>query len=202
MPSLGSDTSSVTLKSTDVLGNSQPTSPVATSPVVSRSVPLPEEQRNPWLALRDDGPSRAAQKKHEVVVGKESAGAEKSKNKLRKRVKKREEEKEKAQEEASVEISMANVMTLGAANTNAEAGPSKLQPKAKATQRAKPVQVQVPEDDDDDVHSEAEEQERALQLKGKGRGKGVKAFEQRDLVARAFAGDNVIQVRAQGNCVS
>ena len=29
---------------------------------------------------------------------------------------------------------------------------------------------------------------------GKGKSKGVKAFKQRDLVARAFAGDNVVQV--------
>ncbi|KIP03917.1 hypothetical protein PHLGIDRAFT_25886 [Phlebiopsis gigantea 11061_1 CR5-6] len=197
MPSLGSDTSSVTLRSTDVLVNSQPTSPVVASPIVSRSAPLPEAQCNPWLAPRDDGPNRAAQKKHEVVVGKESAGADKSKNKLRKRVKKREEEKEKAKEEASVEISMASVMTLGAASANAEAGPSKVQPKLKTVQRTESTPAQAPEDDGEEVHSEAEDQERALRLKSTGRGKGVKAFEQRELVARAFAGDNVIQEFAE-----
>jgi U3 small nucleolar RNA-associated protein 14 len=43
-------------------------------------------------------------------------------------------------------------------------------------------------------------QEQALRLKGMMKGKGkagkaaVMAFEQRDLVARAFAGDNVVRV--------
>jgi U3 small nucleolar RNA-associated protein 14 len=53
--------------------------------------------------------------------------------------------------------------------------------------------VEAPSDDSD-AHSEIEEQEKALSQKGKGKSKGVKAFEQRDLVARAFAGDNVVQV--------
>jgi len=53
--------------------------------------------------------------------------------------------------------------------------------------------VEAPSDDSDS-HSEIEEQEKALSQKGKGKSKGVKAFEQRDLVARAFAGDNVVQV--------
>ena len=42
--------------------------------------------------------------------------------------------------------------------------------------------------------SEIEAQEMDLNQKGKGKSKGVKAFEQRELVARAFAGDNVVQV--------
>lgn len=123
-------------------------------------------------------------------MNKDSAGAEKSKNKLRKRVKKREDEKEKAKEEASVDISMSNVMTLG--TLNAQAGPSNLQPTTEYPSRSKAAKAN---EDDQEVHSETEEQERALESKGKGRGKGVKAFEQRDLVARAFAGDNVMRVR-------
>ena len=46
-----------------------------------------------------------------------------------------------------------------------------------------------------DSNSGTEEQEKALSRKGKGKSKGVKVFEQRVLVARAFAGDNVVQVR-------
>ncbi|KIM82209.1 hypothetical protein PILCRDRAFT_820590 [Piloderma croceum F 1598] len=52
--------------------------------------------------------------------------------------------------------------------------------------------VEAPSDDSDS-DSEIEEQEKALSQKGKGKSKGVKSFEQRDLVARAFAGDNVVQ---------
>ncbi|GJE97818.1 Utp14 domain-containing protein [Phanerochaete sordida] len=193
LPSLASDTSSVTLKSTDLAGDghadsSMPASP--TSPLSQRPT-VPQEPANPWLATPEDGPSRGGQKKHEVVVGKNSKGAEKSKAKLRKRVRQREEEKEKAREEAAVEISMTDVMTIGAgAAQNAEAGPSK---PAKSKQPQKKASAQASaEADDDDVHSEVEEQER-LAAKGKGRAKGVKAFEQRELVARAFAGDNVMQ---------
>ncbi|KAH7923802.1 Utp14-domain-containing protein [Leucogyrophana mollusca] len=53
--------------------------------------------------------------------------------------------------------------------------------------------------DDSDVPSEVEEQEREMERgrrgagTAKGTGKGAKAFEQRDLVALAFAGDNVVQ---------
>ncbi|KAG6901574.1 hypothetical protein C0995_010342 [Termitomyces sp. Mi166 len=46
--------------------------------------------------------------------------------------------------------------------------------------------------DDDDGNSEVEAQEKALELKGKGKAKLPQAFEQRDLVALAFAGDNVV----------
>ena len=35
---------------------------------------------------------------------------------------------------------------------------------------------------------------KAFSRNGKGKSKGVKAFKQRDLVARAFASDNVVQV--------
>ena len=52
----------------------------------------------------------------------------------------------------------------------------------------------IVEDNDSDVDSEVEAQEQALDLKGKGKAKVLKAFEQRDLVALAFAGDNVVHV--------
>ncbi|KAG6818499.1 hypothetical protein H0H93_004542 [Arthromyces matolae] len=47
-------------------------------------------------------------------------------------------------------------------------------------------------DEDDDAHSEVDAQEHALELKAKGKAKLPHAFEQRDLVALAFAGDNVV----------
>ena len=104
MTSLASDTSSVTLKSTDLLPDHTSPSPALSSPVVSRPVPIPEENANPWLAPLDGQTVKAVQKKHEVAVGKESGTAEKSKNKLRKRVKKREEEKANAKQDAVVDV--------------------------------------------------------------------------------------------------
>lgn len=198
--SLASDTSSVTLKSTDLPGPSQPTSPVATSPTTPRPVPLPAaEEVNPWLARVEDV-DRPIQKRHEVTVNKNSASAEKSKNKLRKRKEKREEAKEKAKQDAAVDISMSNVMTLG--DSTPTAGPSKQQKSATASKDKGSKSAQLPkaqpieDDDESDANSEVEDQEKLLtDPKGKGKGKanGVKAFQQRDLVALAFAGDNVVQ---------
>ncbi|KAI0778830.1 Utp14 protein-domain-containing protein [Trametes elegans] len=193
--SLASDTSSVTLKSTDLPRDTPADSPPE-SPSLQRPVPPPSDEANPWL-VQASGGGRGGQTKHEVAISKESAAAEKSKNKLRKRVKKRLEEKEKAQEDAEVDISLSTVMTLGASG---EAGPSRSAQAAKAPAKsaaaakgkAKASQADHAESDSD-VNSEVEEQEKALARKGKVKGNGVKAFEQRDLVALAFAGDNVVQ---------
>ena len=51
-------------------------------------------------------------------------------------------------------------------------------------------------DDESDSNSEVGAQETALTLKGERKTSGIKAFEQRDLIAVAFAGDNVVQVRS------
>lgn len=153
------------------------------SPILERAVP--NEDVNPWLVPAAESSQKTVQKRHEISLSKDSGGAEKSKNKLRKRVKKRDEEKEKAKEDGTVDISMSNVLALDkpAARSSVTS--------RQATQRAKASDGQ---DDDSDANSEVEAQEQALNLKGKGRAKDIKAFEQRDLVARAFAGDNVVRV--------
>ncbi|KAI0640105.1 Utp14 protein-domain-containing protein [Trametes polyzona] len=196
--SLASDTSSVTLKSTDLPPEARGSPPARSasppgSPVSQRPVPPPTDEVNPWLA-QAAGSSRGGQAKHEVAISKESGAAEKSKNKLRKRVKKRLEEKEKAQEDAAVDISLSTVMTLA---DGGEAGSSTAgqaaKPSAKSKGKARAAQDDDDNDSDSDANSELEEQEKALARKGKGKANGVKAFEQRDLVALAFAGDNVVQ---------
>ena len=53
------------------------------------------------------------------------------------------------------------------------------------------------EGDESDVPSEIKDQERAVE--GKKGCKGVQAFQQCELVALAFAGDNVVQVRVPPN---
>ncbi|KAI0714788.1 Utp14 protein-domain-containing protein [Earliella scabrosa] len=194
--SLASDTSSVTLKSTDLLPETQPEQSASPpgSPASPRAVPPAASEQNPWLAQA--GGSSKGQTKHEVAVSKNSAAAEKSKNRLRKRTQKLQDEKEKAQEEAAVDISLSAVMTLSGPSKPGEF--AKSQPKSSATAKTKAKAPAAPRDDeesDSDANSELEEQERAVAAKGKGKGKanGVKAFEQRDLVALAFAGDNVVK---------
>ncbi|KZT08788.1 Utp14-domain-containing protein [Laetiporus sulphureus 93-53] len=218
--SLDSETSSVTLKSTDLLGSVQPESPVAGSPVARSPIsecPSPsvfKEPVNPWLA-RAEGSSELVQKRHEIEIGKNSASAEKSKNKLRKSDKKRVEEKEKEKADATVDISVDDVLILGESSTvigipkkqeaaknqkvakkqDTASSSSASKPSiASASKPSSPSETNNGDDEDDsDANSEVEEQERLLSVKGKGKAKGVKAFEQRDLVALAFAGDNVVQ---------
>lgn len=192
--SLSSDTSSVTLKSTDLI------SPPA-SPRPNKRSPLTEQlaesdEVNPWLVPRESSRVKAPRKANEIVVGKDSKALDKSKNKLKKKAQKREEEREKAKEDAVLEISMDNVLTLSSIPVSSAS--SKPTPIPKEKKQKKEVlnnkDVAVDGDDDDsDANSEIEAQEMTLELKGKGKANGVKAFQQRDLVALAFAGDNVVQ---------
>ncbi|KAJ8688838.1 hypothetical protein PTI98_013583 [Pleurotus ostreatus] len=62
--------------------------------------------------------------------------------------------------------------------------------------RAEPASLAAPiisADDDSDANSEVEEQEKMISAKQNGGKNGQIAFQQRDLVALAFAGDNVVQ---------
>ena len=183
---MASDTSSATLKSTDPLLATSPVQPAPSSPTVERAM-APTSDANPWLSLTQ---TMSVQKRHEVSVSKTSADAEKSKSRLRKRVKKREEEKEKAKEDATVDISMSDVLNSSLAEVEDKP------PTQARREEALPTMAVDGQDEDSDLPSETEEQERALQWKARGRRKDVRAFEQRDLVARAFAGDNVVQVCA------
>lgn len=185
LTSLASDTSSVTLQSADL---PQESSPPPDPQPSSRPVPMPSNDgSNPWLVPRTDLTSKAPRKKNEVVVGKISDALDKSKNKLGKQAQKRVEEQERQKDDALVEISTSDIMTIRHSSlANVTQKKKDLKGKGKAQEVHNTV-------DDSDNNSEVEEQEKALGQKGKM--KARKAFEQRDLVARAFAGDNVVQVR-------
>lgn len=124
-----------------------------------------------------------APKKNVIVVEKDSNALVKAKHKLKKQVRKGGKEREKAKDDAIVEISTNNVLLLP--------------PSATGSSMSKTSTVKLngcaAEEDGSDVDSEIEVQEMAL-LKGKKGSNGFKVFEQRDLVALAFAGDNVVQV--------
>ncbi|PBK84660.1 Utp14-domain-containing protein [Armillaria gallica] len=146
--------------------NPELTSPAPVSASAATLQPSRDrEESNPWLSVGSSS-SKVSRKKNEVVVDKNSNLTEKSKNKLKKKAKKTEKEKAMAQDDAVVEISVENVLTLG----------------------------KVADDDggDSDGNSEVEAQEKMLETKNKKKRKNV-AFEQRDLVKMAFAGDNVVQ---------
>ncbi|KAL1758108.1 Utp14 protein-domain-containing protein [Schizophyllum commune] len=172
-----SDASSVTLKSTDFV------SPVEEGP--SRFSADVADEENPWLAPRETG-AKAARKKNEVVVSKDSKALDKSRAKMEKRAKKRQLEKEKAADEAVVEIDVTKVLT------KPPEGKEKGKKEVAKEKEASATAATSAFDSEDDSEDEVELQEQALLKKGT-KNKGPTAFTQRDLVAKAFAGDNVIQ---------
>jgi U3 small nucleolar RNA-associated protein 14 len=146
----------------------------------SADAPSLKTAANPWLAARDDVGSSRAVKRKEIVISKDSSARDKSKHKLRKQVLKTGEEQEKARTDAELEISVDNVLLPAVASASAKG-------KGKTKKSAAPDAVDNKNDEHD---SEVEFQEQLLQRKVKKSG----AFQQRDLVAAAFAGDNVVQV--------
>ncbi|KAJ3995838.1 Utp14-domain-containing protein [Lentinula boryana] len=201
------ETSSSTLKSTDFptstpLSPSEKTSRPVLSQPVSSELRSPGTPANPWLVPSANVSSRTTRKKNEVVVDKDSSQTTKSRHKLKKQAKKTEEEKARAKDDALVEIEMDRVLTVSEAQQGQKKNVASKailnntrqnQPKKKGKTQAPPSSGAVSDDDDSDSdNSEVEEQEKMLLTKGK-KVKAVKAFEQRELVARAFAGDNVVR---------
>lgn len=132
--------------------------------------------------MRDDQTaSKAAKKANTIVVGKDSKIIDKSKHKIKKKAQNQVDEREKTKDDAVVEISLDSVLTL----------PAKSGPPLSLKEMTKGVDS---DGDSSDLDGEIEAQEKAMLMKGKGRPNGLKAFEQRDLVSLAFAGDNVVQV--------
>jgi len=145
------------------------------------SAPAASQELNPWLT-RNVRTTAKAPKKNSIVVGKDSDALDKAKHKLKKQVGKGGKEREKAKDDAIVEISTHNNLLLP---------PTATEPSTLKTSTAK--LDGCASEEDGFVDSEIESQEITL-LKGKRGSNSLKAFEQKDLVALAFAGDNVVQV--------
>lgn len=192
--SLASDTSSVTLQSADLLHEVNSTelahhsttpTPSIASPVVSISASV-----NPWLAPPVS--SGRARKKNEAIVHKDASALAKSVSKLKKQGTKG-DEKERARDDAVLEIDVDKVLTIPDPPINPSTrGQGKEKEKEKRKRSTSSSDGPV-DDPNSDVNSEIEEQE-SLETQGVN-AKRIKAFQQRDLVALAFAGDNVVEVR-------
>ena len=193
--SLASDTSSVTLQSADLLQD-MPAPEVTPTPSICISTPVATPTiPNPWLVppTSSFGPSR---KRNEVCVHKDADALTKSLNKLKKQTGKHADERERARDDAVLEIDANNVLTIPEPPAPSVSGKKNKAKTRQGVAKASAGPSSTAQDaraDDSDVPSEVEEQERAAE--GKSAGKGVQAFQQRDLVALAFAGDNVVQVR-------
>jgi U3 small nucleolar RNA-associated protein 14 len=119
--------------------------------------------------------TKLSREKNEIFVSKKSSLASKSKAALKKQLARTEDALSREADDAVVEISLDKAMT----SSHAKQKPmqkSKQEGKEKAKE-ANPVVDSAFRNSDDE-------------------GEGVKAFEQRDLVALAFAGDNVVEVRS------
>ena len=185
-PSLTSLQSGARLVSNASDASTLKSSPVLTireSSITPSIVHAPTEAANPWLSTGTTA-GKVSKKKNAVVVGKHSDAATLSKNALKKRQRKAAEAQKEAKEDAIVDIDVGKVLRLE--GTPAQPNGSK----TVITNGAKAAGGFEEEEDDE----EREEQEAKLVARGKGK-KGVTTFEQRELVAMAFAGDNVIAAR-------
>ena len=113
--------------------------------------------------------------KNDIAVSKDSTSAVKAKNKLRKRQRETKDEIAKTQDDSVLEISPTDLLVAS----------------FKGSRQAEPG------GDGSDVDDEVEEQEDMLMRKAKLSGGKRHVFQQRELVSRAFAGDDVVKVRSK-----
>ena len=178
----------------------------------------PEEgESNPWLIGAGEGGSKVSRKTNEQIGGKNGKKSDKSALKVQKEQGKSKEAVKRAQAEAKVEIDLDNVMLANAGTATREAGQSQAAPKqnlpsssqAPATSPSEEKKRQKRENapppssaapprranghakDDDGADSNSDNDSDALPESVK-KSQGPSAFKQRDLVAQAFAGDNVV----------
>lgn len=116
-------------------------------------------------------------------MSKNSTFATKSKNTLKKQLDKTEEAQSREKDDEVVEISLDDALTISTlekAQAQGKLGAPKDKGKGKAAVVDSAYRNSDDEGDDVEDHGEV--------------GSGVKAFSQRELVALAFAGDNVVEV--------
>ncbi|KAF8338136.1 Utp14 protein-domain-containing protein [Cantharellus anzutake] len=147
---------------------------------VSYSEPVPNVQ-NPWLASLEPSSSKITRKRNEVVLSKDSSAEVKSIAATKKHKTKMADARAQAEEDAIVEISLdASDMIRSEAPPKSSVGEGEkdeAQPEASSTNSMAKVDSAFQDDGEEDEERPS-------------RGK---AFEQRDLVAMAFAGDNVVE---------
>ncbi|EJT99923.1 Utp14-domain-containing protein [Dacryopinax primogenitus] len=134
---------------------------------------------NPWLAA--GGPSKLTSKKNHALT-KDSTAAEKSQAALKGVLAKTNASKKQREDEARVEISMNDLLQVDTGKeTKAAAGQKKA--KGKKAEKAKST-AQIATVDEAYKDEDSEDEANV---------KSTAAFTQRELVAQAFAGDNVIE---------
>lgn len=144
----------------------------------SRALPSEEAgpSSNPWLT-GERGMSKLSRKKNDVVVSKESSAQSKSANKLDKHRAKGDDARMEEEVESKLEIDPRAMMAM----QERDEGPV-------ASRSSRVANEDLSSTDSED---EEESQPIAVPRNKKQGGSGNKAIQQRDLVAEAFAGDDV-----------
>ena len=136
------------------------------------------KEPNPWLSNKPTS-LKVARKRNEVLVSKDSNAVERSEHVLDKQRQKTAESRAKILDDAELEVSVDAVLTLEKDGAEKKSKKSRSKLKTSGT-------PQLDDEDNSEANSELEEQEQALT--------NGKASRQRELVARAFANDNVVKV--------
>ncbi|KAF8310820.1 Utp14-domain-containing protein [Clavulina sp. PMI_390] len=183
-----SDASSTTLKSShDDSPQIKPsalqqTTPLALPPSISNSVTT-KAVENPWLTV-GSSTAKLSRKRNETLVSKDSGADAKSQAALKKQLARSQDALDREADDALVEIDVDVEAGFIPAPAEPEPAPKANAGKSKAKGKKKATVVDgAYQDSDDEMDEDAPAQG----------SNGVKAFKQRDLVALAFAGDNVIE---------
>ncbi|KAG8789118.1 hypothetical protein FRC15_011686 [Serendipita sp. 397] len=153
---------------------------VSKDPIHPKEPSLDEDEigqaENPWLAV--DATSKRPRSKNSILVGKNSSAATLSKHSMNKQLQKNTESIARAKDDAQVEIDVNAVMTIPE-----KVGAKSKAPKAPRNNGTHSVDpTLVDEDEGSEDEGEITHNNRRST-----------AFEQRELVAKAFAGDNVVE---------
>ncbi|KAK4702289.1 U3 small nucleolar RNA-associated protein 14, partial [Phenoliferia sp. Uapishka_3] len=142
-------------------------------------------EENPWLAVDDSQPSsgKVSRKMNKATVGKDSRDASRSAAKVDRHKSKLSDAREAEKDDAQVEIDPEVVLALA----NAPSAPQLTTGARMTSGGGKKVSAVAVRGDDDDSSDEDDEEQHDAQ-----RGRGPAAFKQRELVAKAFAGDDVV----------
>ncbi|ORY84072.1 Utp14 protein-domain-containing protein [Leucosporidium creatinivorum] len=152
------------------------------SPLSTNATPTSTDESNPWLADAASA-SKLSRKSNKATVGKDSRDASRLADKVARHKSRQSDAREAEQDDATVDIDPSNVL----ASAKAKAQPQITAPsKEKKKGAAGPTTKATMEEDERSSDEDDEEQHEAQ------RGRGQLAFKQRELVARAFAGDNVV----------
>lgn len=181
---------------------SSPPIPNEDIPLIELSPPPPDHrppvaEPNPWL--QPQGKVVKTITKHEVVIGKHSDQQRRMKHQMQKQLNKSVEGRAEAMNDAQVDINLDDVLVLPTEATatamdvisNGSKHPKSWTRNGESKDKSGADNHVDAAYEDSDEDSEVAFQEDHLLPNGK---ENPKAFKQKDLVAMAFAGDNVVEV--------